>query len=119
MSSENSLRGLLLADAAVAALVGQRIKADRAEAGTVIPFVVFARSSTDPIVTLEGVLLAERVFFEIECWAHDRAQADAIADACADAIRGQGQDVSNRSATSDPELDLQASILSVEWFEPT
>ena len=117
MSAENELRSALLAASAVTALIAQRVTADRAEQGTPLPFVVFTRTGSEPFVTVDNVLLATRVFFEVQAWSESRTEADAIAEACQAAIRSAGQQVTNRSASTDPDMDLQASILTVEWFD--
>lgn len=117
MSAETALRATLLAAAPVTALVGQRVVADRAEQGDPLPFAVFARTATEPYTTIDGDLLGGKTSIELQCWAESRAAAEALADACQNAIRTAGQLVVNRTASTDTVLDLQAAILAVEWFE--
>lgn len=117
MSAEADLIALLKADAGVTALANERVVADRAEAGTQLPLVVFTRTGIEPFVAVDNTLLATRVFFEVQCWAENRVQADALAEACQLAIRGAGQQITNRSGLTENELDLQGSTLTVEWFD--
>lgn len=119
MSAETALRAVLLAAPAVAAMVGQGVIADRAEQGAPLPFAVFTRTATEPYTAIDGTLLGSRTGIELQCWAESRAEAEALADACQAAVRGASQLVTNRSASTDADLDLQAAILAVEWFEIT
>lgn len=118
MSAEQDLRALLLADAGVAALVGTRVTADRIAQESVRPFVVFARTSSFPVVSVDGAHLRTQASLEVQCWADTRLQADALADAVTTAVRGEiSQRVVERSAAYDADLDLAASIVSVQWWE--
>ena len=118
MSAETDLRTLLLATTAVTALVGTRVAADRIEQGSTRPFVVFSRTGTTPYETIDKQLLASQVALDVQCWADTRAQADAVANAVAAAVRGTPtQMVLQRSSAYDSELDLEATMLSVEWWE--
>ena len=67
-------------------------------------------------MTVDNQLLATRAFLEVQAWGESRTDVDAIADACQNAIRLAGQQVTNRNASTDPDLDLQATVLTVEWF---
>lgn len=119
MSAETALRAALLAAAPVTALVGQRVVADRAEQGDPLPFAVFTRTATKPYTTIDGAQLGAKTSIELQCWAESRAAAEALADACQSAIRAANQLVVNRSGVTDANLDLQAAVLAVEWFEFT
>ena len=117
MSAETDLRTLLLATGAVTALVGTRISADRIEQGAARPFIVFARSGTDRLVGLDGTLHGVRVTLDIQCWADTRVNAEAVASAIELAIESVHQFVTARTGDYDPELDLEASLLTVDWWE--
>jgi len=118
MSAEDALRTLLLADAGVSALVGTRITADRIAQDAVRPFVVYARTSSNPVVSLDGTHLRTQASLEVQCWANNRVEADALADAVIAAVRGViSQRVVERSGAYDADLDLAASIVSVQWWE--
>jgi Protein of unknown function (DUF3168) len=118
MSAETALRALLVADAPTAALVSTRVTADRIEQGAARPFVVFTRTASEPIQLLDGTVLKTRASLEVQCWADTRVSAEAVADAVTTAVRGvTSQAVSNRSGAYDADLDLECSILNVEWWE--
>lgn len=117
MSAETELRTLLLADAPTAALVSTRVSADRIEQGAARPFIVFTRSATVREKTLSGAVLGVLATLTVQCWADTRVAAEAVADAAQTAIEAAYHTVSNREAASDPDLDLEAAVLTVEWWE--
>ena len=118
MSAETSLRALLAADSPTAALVGTRIASDRMEQDVVRPFVVFARTSSQPVTTIDGTVLKTQVSLDVQCWADTRVGADAVADAVTTSVRGAtSQTVPGRSALYDPDLDLHCTVLNVNWWE--
>lgn len=117
MSAETDLRTLLLADAPTAALVAARISADRIEQGAARPFIVFTRTATLRDKTLSGQVAGVLVTLSVQCWADTRVTAEAVADAVQTAIEAVFHTVSNRDGGYDPDLDLEAAVLTVEWWE--
>lgn len=117
MSAEVNLYNTLLAASAVTALAGNRIAADRMEQGAARPFIVFTRTSTEPYLCMDGTVLGGKATLDVQIWADTRNAAEALADACTAAIRATRNVVSNRSAGYDSELDLEASLLTVDWQE--
>lgn len=118
MSAESSFYALLMATPAVTALVAGRISADRIEQGTARPFVVFTRSQTDPLQMLDGTVPQSWVTLEVMCWADTRVAANAVADAVTAAILNtQTHQVTGRNSAFDGELDLEASVLTIQWWE--
>lgn len=118
MSAESALRALLVADTAVAALVQTRVAVDRMEEGAVFPFVVFARTGTQPITALDGTHLRSQASLEVQCWAETRLGADALADAVAAAVRGViSQTVPGRASGYDADTDRHVCSLQVAWWE--
>lgn len=117
MSAEIQLRALLVASAPVTALVGTRVSADRAEQGAAMPFLVFARTGTQPVQFLDGSVPLSQASIDVQCWAETRAGADALADAVTTAIRGVvRQTVPGRAAVYDTDLDAHGTILNVNWW---
>ena len=119
MSLETDLRALLVAAGSVTALVGTRISADRIEQGAARPFIVFARTETpaEPARALNGTVHGgERAVFELQVWADTRLAADAAAAAVTTVLEAANQLVTNRTATSDGDLDLEATVLTVDWW---
>lgn len=118
MSAETALRALLVADSAVAALVGNRIAADRIDQDKARPFVVYSRTASQPLASIDGSVLATLVSIDVECWADTRLTADQLADAVTAAVRGvPTQTVQGRSSGYEQNLDLELVVLNVEWWE--
>jgi hypothetical protein len=118
MSAEADLRALLVANAGVTALVGQRIAADRIEQAASRPFLVFTRTSSEPQQCLDGSVLKTRATIEVQAWADTRASASAVAAAVIAAVRGAtSQTVVDLSSSYDADLDLEAALLTVQWWE--
>ena len=118
MSAETALRATLVAHTATAALVGQRVRAERAEQDDVRPFVIFTRTASEPYNTVDGAVLATLVSLDVQCWADTRTGADALADAVSAAIRAvPTQSVAGRSSGYDADLDLEVTNLNILWWE--
>lgn len=117
MSAEDDLQTRLAADAGVTALADTRIAQDRAEQDWSRPFVIYTRSGTERFATLDGSTPDEKVTFAVECWGDTRAEADDLADAVTTAIDdGDNGTVIGRSTEYDGDLDLEATLLIVEWW---
>lgn len=121
MSAEADLRTDLLAHAPLAALVDVRVAVDKIEQGAERPFIVFTRQATEPFYTLDNVLHARRITFELQCWGDTRASAEAVADAAVAALAAStreinGIPVDDRSAAYDPDTDLEAVRLVLDWW---
>lgn len=117
MSAETALRTLLLADGPTAALVATRVTADRVEQTAARPFIVFTRTGTERSKGLDGTVLGVRATLQVETWADTRVSAEAVADAMEAAIEGAHQFVVNRGAGFDPDLDLESTVLTVDWWD--
>ena len=117
MSAETDLRAALAGNAGVAALVAGRITADRMEEGAVRPFVVFSRAATDNQYGLDGTVLASRITFDLQCWADTRASAEAVANAVDAVLLADQRPVISRTSGYDANLDLEATLLTVEWWD--
>lgn len=118
MSAETSLQALLLADAGVVALVGNRVAADRIAEGAARPFIVYSRVASEPLGDISGMVYRTLVTLDVMCWGDTRLQADAVADAVTAAVRGVlTQSVTGRESTHHPELDLEGCTLTVAWWE--
>ena len=116
MSAETALRARLAAHTPLTALVGTRIRAARAEQNDSLPFVVFTRSATEPLACVDGTVLGGKATLEVQCWAATAANAETVAGHCITAVAGLGQ-LTNRSNGHDPDLDLEAVLLTFEVWE--
>jgi hypothetical protein len=117
MSLDTDLRTALAANAGLTVLVGSRIVADRMEEGAPRPFIVFSRATTDYQTGLDGTVLAERATFDVQCWADTRASAEAVANAVKAILDADQRPILSRVSGYDAELDLEATLLSVEWWD--
>ena len=98
--------------AGITALVSTRIYPDALPEGCAYPAIVFTRESTEAIVTIGGVKLADDVTFTISAWAETRTAADAVADALEVALRAAGHGVTGRDGGFDSETGLLASTIT-------
>ena len=117
MSMESDLRALLAAYAPLTALVSTRIAADRIEQGAGRPFVVFSRTATEPVQSLNGTVHANKASFDVQCWADTRTSAEAVADAIQDALVADARAIVARASGYDADLDLEATVISVDWWD--
>jgi len=117
MSAESELRALLVATAGVTALVGTRVRAERAEQSDARPFVVFSRTGTDIEQSLFDEVLGTKAVFEVACWADNRASAEAVADAVQTALVADHRAINSRAGGYDGDLDLEVAVLSVDWWD--
>ena len=117
MSADTDLRALLAASSTITALVATRIVADRMEEGASRPFIVFSRVATEYQHGLNGSVLGARATFDVQCWADTRASAEAVANAVEVVLLANQRPVLSRVSGYDAELDLEATLLSVEWWD--
>lgn len=119
MSIETDFRALLAGYAGLSALVGTRIALNAVPPGMVRPLVVFV-TRHDHSHNLLGQVMADTCSITVQCWADTAAAADATADQVAAAVAtapvAAGAVVLDRSSGYDAELDLHATVLTVEWW---
>lgn len=117
MSFETELKALLLADSGIIAKVVDRVSADRIEQGALKPFVIFTRVSTEQNLGLTGASLASKGVFEVQCWGDTRVAVEALADDVERVFLADARAVTGRSSGYDAELDLEATIITVDWWD--
>jgi hypothetical protein len=117
MSADTDLRALLAGTSAITALVSDRIVADRMEQGDIRPFVVFTLISTEHQYGLDGTVHGSRYGFDVQCWADTRLMANAVADAIKTVLTANQRPVTGPVSGYDAELDLEATLLTVEWWD--
>lgn len=115
MSIENSFRTLLAADAGVAALAGTRIALNGTPQGTALPLIVFTASHNYDL-GLDNTVLAHGCTLTVQCWAATGTEAEALGDAVQASVFAAGYVVTERSSGFDPELELDATMLTVDWW---
>ena len=120
MSAETSLYSALSAAAPVTAIVGvgsaARIYPDVIPQDKAVPALAYARVETEPTYTIHSASPAiTRTTLDIYALDDDRAGAEALADAAAAALAGSAFVLRNRRFEYDPENDLYATVLTVEF----
>lgn len=117
MSAKTDLRAALAAYAPLTALVGDHISADRIDQDAGRPFVVFTQTGQDKHRALDGSSHGTQTAIELQCWGDTRTSADAVADAVEAALDALYQHSTNRADGYDGDLDLEAAILTVDWWD--
>lgn len=89
MTPEVAVRTRLVADSAVAALVGTRIYPDELPQSPTFPALVYFRASATPEgITQDKRVGPERPRIQIDAWAESRAETDAVYLAVKAALHG-------------------------------
>lgn len=115
MSAETDFRVALASHAPLTALVGTRIAINAIEQGQPAPYVVFTATHA-PVYGLADTLLGDVVTFEAQCWAPTAVQASAVADAVTAALLIAQAPPTGRSTGYDPDLALDAVVITTEWL---
>jgi hypothetical protein len=119
MSAEGDIRALLAAHPPLVALVGNRLAQNVVAQGVPAPFLAFT-SRHELTHNLLGDVVADAATFTLQCWAQTALQADQVADAARDALllapAARCVAVLARDTGFDEEVDLHATILTVEWW---
>lgn len=122
MSLESDLRTDLLANAPLAALVGQQLRPDKADPSDGLPYIVYIVKRT-PHCTLDNVLRTTQYEFRMQCWAETRDECEAVADALEAALQTSaleppnGIAVDGRHVIADHDLDLEGTELAFELWK--
>jgi hypothetical protein len=87
-SVQVELRAWLLADAAVAAIT-TRIHPAPLPQSCVLPAITYTQISSGPFYSHQGDNRWRRPRYQIDCWAADYDDADALARAVIDALSGR------------------------------
>jgi hypothetical protein len=119
MSIESDFHSLLAARAELVALVGAKgIAQEAVNAGSRPPYLVYT-AEHQLEHNLLGDLVDDTATLQVQCWGRDPLQADAVAEQVLLAIDAAPAIsyalVIARQSAFDPELDLHATVLTVEW----
>lgn len=103
--ADKVIRDILVADAAVTALVAQRISPLIKEQGVTPPAVTIRRSSLEPTNHLRGDGDLDRNTVTVDSWATTYAQAREVADACRAALIAQRIQMVSELDNFEPGVD--------------
>jgi hypothetical protein len=119
MSAELEFRNLLTSHPGLTALVGTRVSEAAVPEGAALPYVAFS-SRHDITHNLLSEVMSDQVQFTVQCWAESSSAAAAVAAQVMLAVAGanvqRGAVVLSTETAYDPELRLDAAILTVEWW---
>lgn len=114
MTVESDFRAMLANDAGVSALVGTRVALNAVPPGSDYPCIVFT-SQHQRELTLTNEIAADTVTLDVQCWAENSADAQAVGDAVEDVIAAQdGMVVTARQTAFDAETGVHAEAITVE-----
>lgn len=117
MSAEYDLRALLLDSQNLVAVVpAARISVDTAGVEQPRPYIVFSVQSGEPIFGLDNSLLAENITIDIQCIGVTRTNAIVVRELVKQALRDGGLPWSGTSSGFDPDADIEAEIITVNWL---
>jgi hypothetical protein len=77
----HGLRSLLLADAGIAALVGQRVYVNQAAQTAALPYIVITQIDLDPMLALDGTYGMQSAEIDVDCYGMNHVTAAAVAAA--------------------------------------
>lgn len=115
MSADADFRAELSNYAPLVALVGTNIAMNAVSQGAGLPSVVFT-SQSEREYTLDNTLAAERILFDVQCWAQTGVSAQEVADTVEAAVSGTQYLVTARSCGYDEQTDLHAEVLTIEFL---
>lgn len=118
MSAETQAYARLTADAAVSAIVSQRVYPDFVPQEKTVPAIAITRVGTEPLMTIHSfVPCATQVTLEVWCLANGRYAAEQLANVAQSALAGGEFALVNRVPEYDAESDIWATVLTVEFWE--
>ena len=118
MSAESELRALLVADVDLLALVPQsRISIDAVSQGLARPYIAFSKQSTEVSYGIGGQAHARRTTIDVQVIGASRANAIQVRERVELVLAAAGVPPENVSAGYDAENDLEAEVLTVDWWQ--
>lgn len=115
-SIEADVRAALLAWPALAALVGDNVCIDEVPEDAPRPYIVFAKQSGNVERGLDGVVHHETARIDIQCVGQSRAEGIALAGLVREALEDVDQPPDDFAAGYDPDNDIEAEVVSVDWW---
>lgn len=113
MSAEETLAAWLLAHNPYTSLIVGGLHPSVIPRGNPLPASAYARTGTEPVLTIHGTKPAEFVSMEIQSWAPTATAAKAVGDAAEDALRANGEIPTNRRVAYDEESGNFGDVIEV------
>ncbi len=117
MSAEHELRAALVAWAPLVAVVpAARISVDSVPPGTARPYIVFVKQRSVRHGGLDGSVHARQTSIDVQIVGSSREQALQVRDLVETALDAQDVPWEDNSSGYDPDTDVEAEVLSVDWW---
>jgi phosphoglycerate dehydrogenase-like enzyme len=120
MSAESEVRAILIASSALLAALpagAASIAVDQTpDENMPRPHICFSKQYDRPTFGLDNTLLSRTQGISIQVVGVDRANAIAVRELVEDALLAGGLPWTDGAGGYDPEIDLEAEILTVEWI---
>lgn len=107
------LRTVLIAGTGLA---DHQVAENAVEQSTPTPYIVIT-GQTEPVYGLANNVQATGWKARVECWAGTAAEASDLADDATSALLLDSRLVTLRATGHDPEVGLDATVLTVEWWD--
>lgn len=115
MNDADDFRAALVSYAPLTALVpAERISQNAADQSAEPPYIVFTAREVRSH-GLANNLQATSYAVQVQCWGVSAAQADDVADEVEAALGVAFVICGTRTTAFDPQLDLDATVLTVDW----
>jgi hypothetical protein len=120
MSAESEVRAILVASGALLAALpdgAAGVSVDVTPDGNAErPFITFAKQYDRPIFGLDNSLLSRTVGIAIQVVGANRVSAIAVRELVENALIGAGIPWIDGAGGYDPDVDMEAEVLTVEWI---
>lgn len=109
---------LLTGDAAVSAIVGNRVYQTEAPEPVIRPYVVFSLPSSVPLNTLSCNPEMDDQRIQVDCWSESQTESRQLGEAVRNALETVTHIVLGPWADRDPDTKMFRWSMDAEFFEP-
>jgi len=117
MSLEAELWAALVAHAPLTAVVPpERVSIDSVESDTARPYIAFSKQSETKERGLDGTVHHHTMRMDLQCVGVNRSECIQVAELVREALDAAGQPADDGTAGFDPENEIEAEVVTVEWW---
>mgnify|MGYP000111581318 CR=1 FL=1 len=119
MTSEEILHSQLVTNTGISGIVANRVWPDASPKKATLPCIVYARISTEFVRTIHtSAPVAEKVYFEIHCFADKRSEAEELAGVVYNELGSSDFQIVSQTSEkiTDLDEDVELSILGLEYW---
>lgn len=118
MSAESELRAALVAHAPLLAVVpSARISINAVDPEADRPYIAFSKQGVQRDLGLDSTVLGTISTIDVQCIGVNQEQCIAVAALVLAALAAAGQPSRQGSAGYDPDNDLPAEVVTVDWMQ--